>query len=698
MQKKLGKAPKYLDERIWNLVGFRGTVDKTSIKDFSNWLFGSEALNSSNTVYKPYMRLGRDVASEFMCTAFLWKLLPKLAPSDDVTLIVSTEIPTPGRALLFQILRKLNVRGRIVNSMTAIANHFVLKTNDENGQFRVLFIDSGKSKSEAFTLDLDIIPPSFHLKHDKWRWSQVGGDVVDSLISTGLSEQLNASISPNLVELARLAIGENESLRVPGLSVNFTQNDINYFGKRSFAELENLLNCFENPNIVYMVGGASRFNRFYNVIQTKFPDAQVLLDENPNVILDGGFRQRYLPKNFSYDRFSTIAMNATVDSNTTVLFELGAIVKTHFVRLPFSQSLNITTERTSGVFDYQTITRAILKDFDPQFEADLDLEFGYSSDLDCPDLISARIVDSTLKNGTRIAKGVFEVQNSLFSLIYPLKQEVMDLIDYFRESQRQRERDSAAKDKFDNLIRFFRHLATSDVEFANVSTEEQRRSLLDEIENLTLNENEDLQKQVDAIEEHFRPIRFKYEQGLRRPHALKELNNSIVLALRQKNITKNPTQASLEEFEKVLNEANETYHYVLNYDHTLEPNVTVENLSDISERLFLAKMAFEFGRSGMRNYGNMPNVYIVGEDEDGGEHKLLDDVLPLLNQIFGQRGDQFRPVVIIDTFRGNSSSNSTSTEEENDDNGEYYGDDDEQHEYYGYEYYGNDDYEYYEDE
>ena len=124
-EREIGMKTVYLREKIPNVVGFRGNLDGRQLLNLSNWVIGKDAVNCSNVIYKPFMRVGaKTAAAEVMCAAFLTKLLPNLNRHDDVTIIVPTEIPTESRVRIWQILREMGVMAQLMNTMTALAMYF----------------------------------------------------------------------------------------------------------------------------------------------------------------------------------------------------------------------------------------------------------------------------------------------------------------------------------------------------------------------------------------------------------------------------------------------------------------------------------------------------------------------------------------------------------------------------------------------
>ena len=613
-EREIGMKTVYLREKIPNVVGFRGNLDGRQLLNLSNWVIGKDAVNCSNVIYKPFMRVGaKTAAAEVMCAAFLTKLLPNLNRHDDVTIIVPTEIPTESRVRIWQILREMGVMAQLMNTMTALAMYFAHKVNNRTGKFRVLCIDSGFSKSELFTVDVEYANHTYSLVHDRWMWSQVSGSVVDSLISTGLSAQLNSTIPMSTVESARLSIGDNESIEVDGMSVNFTQNDINYFAKRSFAELEHVLDNFEAPDIVYMVGGASRFNRFYNIIQTTFPNATIHLEENENVLVDAGLLRQPGPRevNFtSYTWFSPLTMNVTVGTNTTSLFRVGEKFENTRVVLPVNETIRVATDHKNVDLNYSFVINEMLNDNYRVAESPLVLDFGRSPELDCPDLLTVEldILTKEKVGNQTISKCVREtvgLGNSFLDVLHELTPLAKQCLESFRKQQYEVEDNEFLMHKFENTVSFLRTLFTSDVEFKNVSTEYERRTLIEELDNWTIHEDEDLEEQLEAFEDQFRDVFFKYEEALQRPSAMRKLNYTIAVAQDERNKT-NAKEEIIKEFDQVFLEANETYEYMRNYNCTLVPNITADDILDINRRLAYATVSLvpqtttlHFGANGM---------------------------------------------------------------------------------------------------
>ena len=613
-EKEIGMKTVYLSEKIPNVVGFQGNLDGRQLLNLSNWVIGKDAVNCSNVIYKPFMRVGaKTAAAEVMSAAFLVKLLPNLKSRDDVTVIVPTEIPTESRVRIWQIFREMGVRAQLMNTMTALAMYFAHKVNNRTGKFRVLCIDSGFSKSELFTVDVEYVNHTYSLLHDRWMWSQVSGSVVDSLISTGLSAQLNSTIPMETVESARLSIGDNESIEVDGMSVNFTQNDINYFAKRSFAELEHVLDNFEAPDIVYMVGGASRFNRFYNIIQNTFPNATIHLEENENVLVDAGLLPQPGPRavNFtSYTWFSPLTMNITVGTNTTSLFRVGEKLEDARLVLPVNETMTVTTDHKSVSLNYSFVIDEMLNDNYWVAQSPLTLNFGRSQELDCPDLqtVELDILTREKVGNQTISKAVREevgIDISVLDVLHELTPLAKQCLESFQRQQHDSAHNESLRQEFNETVDILRTLFTSDVEFRNVSTESERMTLIEELEKASLNEDEDLDDQLDALMDQYHSIFFRYHEALRRPSAMRQLNHTISIARDQRSNT-SAKEAIIKEFDQVFLEANETYEYMRNYNYTLVPNVTARDILDLNRRLAYATVnlvpqttTLHFGANGM---------------------------------------------------------------------------------------------------
>ncbi|OHS98693.1 hypothetical protein TRFO_08659 [Tritrichomonas foetus] len=537
----------------------------------------------------------------------------------------------------------------LLDSCSAVASLYAVE-RVRKGQKKgttVLFIDIGSENIDCSLWKFKISgTKKIGLELLQYRHSnRVGGRFVDERLIDYVSKEIGKEFHGseiftvrNIIRKAKERLAGNKDIGVDltedyGKYLTFTQELFANITKDMTKVIFDLLQDIETPDEIELIGGSSRLKVFTDVLSQVFPNvtARRSLNSDEAIAMGAAYYQALksgsvIGSSLDLKKPSVFGLNVTIEGKSKVVFEPGDVISEVKVKMNSNQSriisttldLNIYDEYIVDSSDFNTISPnftqclienvdnaidGLIEDLVPGTVPRIHLAFGNSAELDCPDLISATLsanITTTnprlMKPGhgnTTITERKLFIVPSLIDTHFHVPSNARAFIRKLVKADEDRRNRQESCHKIESFIIDSREKALYDEDFQSVTTEEERKEMIERLEEertkvdcttLITESAEELDRRLQGLKDRYeKPIQ-RLDELVHRPLQLQKLYSVLERADEAVPEAKCDNE-TLEKFHQYVNETRELIHNVTHQNLLEQPCFTIKDMKDREKEL-----------------------------------------------------------------------------------------------------------------
>lgn len=620
-----------------NFLAFPLNTNKTELSK-AQWIIGADAeriyyRNNQYGVMNPFSLLWTPHNNEFaglhpivLSSISFAHILNSLNPKSDKPVIVIPSYTTPQvRFLLMQSIKLLGYRSAtLLDSCTAIASLYAVERIKKGSRkpTTILFIDIGAENLDCSLWKFKPMNKKIQMELLQYRHSNsIGGRFVDHGLIKYVEGQLNYTFKKgelfqvtNILRQTKERLSSNPSITADltedyGKYVEITQEVVTKICENMTKTLSELLGDIQKPDEIELIGGASRMKVFTDVIVKAFPKLNIRrsLNSDEAASLGATYYTALKSGNIAGSQIevkkpSMYGLNATFNNKSQVVYYPGDTIKEKSIKMPYNESLIVSQTIDLEIYDEYVIdasvfnltssnyTDVLLEGVERAIDGlqedltngtipNIQLTYGQSQELDCPDLLSATLnanitttnprLISKKHGNTTITERKLMLITSMMDESFRIPNDAKRFVNTIIKTEKDRKSRQESCHKIEAFIIDTRERTEFDNDFKLVTTEEERKEMITRLEKersevdcaMLVNETkENLDKRFEDLQKLFEKPIERWNEYIHRPAALKSLQSAIKRA----ESTIPEAKCDNETMDKFMSYLNETKYMVGN--------------------------------------------------------------------------------------------------------------------------------------